>query len=752
MKRHLRSAAVAKPKQPQLFRWLLFLPLPAVWWLAGTLGWLNFLENKFLDWRFQFRGELDAPVKVVYVDIDSKSITDIGNQPWDRAYFARLGQALLQAGRVKAIGIDYVFSQKGKPQLVDEGRFASGNRELSQFLFSGAPVVAAASYASSVDRDINGTPLVREFPRVGSPLEKAQPPEIPEFRDGPMVKTPPLVGLIDTIDGGTRAVHFFAHTAGKTYFHMAAELARLYWGLPPGALKVHRDRVDFIGRGDVLLASVPLQEGQNVEVNWFSAWQSPERNLRTSFSDAFGYAELLTSTNEVERGAAREFFAQFEGAVVLIGPVDPLLQDIAPTPFDEQPVPRVGIHGNLLKTIVSGIYLQRLSPALDALLIFGLALSACGLAIRGGRRGPLWKALALVLVAGYVAGAFLIFARAHHVLPLTAPVGAAFTTSFAGLLWQLLVEEKQKSRIKGMFGTYVSPELVSRMIESHEEPKLGGEEAQITAYFSDIENFSTFSERLSPPQVVELMNEYLTACTDIVTAQGGTLDKYIGDAVVAMFGAPIAMPDHAHRACVASQRVQLRLAELREKWLSEGSRWPAIVGRMHTRIGLNSGAAVVGNMGSLTRFNYTMMGDTVNLAARLEGAAKSYGAGTLVTEATKNACELGGDECVFRFLDRIVVKGRSKPVMIFEIVGLKQSIPPKVRECVGLFGEAMEKYLKQDWTTAAALFQKAAVLESHQITLEGETNPSVVYAQRCEVMKLHPPSKDWDGVFVMKTK
>jgi adenylate cyclase len=248
------------------------------------------------------------------------------------------------------------------------------------------------------------------------------------------------------------------------------------------------------------------------------------------------------------------------------------------------------------------------------------------------------------------------------------------------------------------------------------------------------------------------MNEYLTACTDIVTAQGGTLDKYIGDAVVAMFGAPVEFADHAYRACVASQLVQQRLETLRSKWSAAGTKWPATVGHMHTRIGLNSGAAVVGNMGSLTRFNYTMMGDTVNLAARLESGARSYGAGTLVTEATKAAAELAGDRCVFRFLDRIVVKGRSQPVPIFEILGLKETIAPETRECARLFADGMEKYLQQDWDGALAAFERAAKCEPRQLDEFTEINPSLLYLQRCGLMKLNPPARDWDGVFVMTTK
>jgi Adenylate cyclase, family 3 (some proteins contain HAMP domain) len=733
-------------------RWLLLLPIPALWCLVHFLGWLDFLEERAIDWRFLFRGEIDAPVKIVYVDIDSRSITDIGNQPWDRAYYAEVSDALLKAGKARAVGIDILFSDKGKSELTDEARFHAGTERLRRVLDTQppAPVVVAATYAAAEDRDINHQRIVRELPGATTPIEEALPPELPTFSYGNFRVNPPLVGLIDTIEGGTRRVPLFARTPGRTYFHMGIELARLYWNMPSDAVTIYPDRLELARPGGDVLARVPLQGGRDLEVNWFSRWDS-ERNPRVSFSLVLVAAQMLASDQADEREAAATFFQRFEDAIVLIGPVDPLLHDVAPTSFDDRPVPQVGIHGNVLKTIVSGKYLQRLPGVGEAGLIVALTLAAGAMAVATGRRGVWLRTGAVLLLVAYVALAFFIFARAHLVLPLIAPLGAAFTTSFAAIAWQLVVEEKKRSRIKGMFGTYVSPELVDRMVEAGEEPKLGGVEARITAYFSDIEGFSSFSESLPPDQLVELMNEYLTACTDIVTAQGGTLDKYVGDAVVAMFGAPVEFPDHAYRACVASQVVQQKLDELRKKWAADG-KWPATVGRMRTRIGLNSGPAVVGNMGSLTRFNYTMMGDTVNLAARLESAARSYGVDTLVTEATKHAAELAGDRCVFRYLDRIVVKGRTEPVAIYEIVGLKETLSSTTRECLALFAEAMALYLKQDWANARAGFERASRLEPWQPDEFHPINPSLLYRERCEAMAANPPGEGWNGVFVMKTK
>ncbi|MFI5336154.1 MAG: CHASE2 domain-containing protein [Opitutales bacterium] len=748
---------MAKPKLKFDWRLVLLLPIPLLWCWAAQLGYLRFLDDLLLDYRFRFRGQIEAPVPVVYVDIDSESVSDLGNFPWPRSYFAQVGSALTETGRAKAVGVDVVFSEKGVSPSYDMTKWVRANAEFQHYLLGNPPMVIAASYSAREYRDIDNKLKRRELPmlRYGlPPIAQVPEPELPEFRIGrSIIWNPGRVGLIDTLDGGTRWVPLFAPCIHR-YDHMALALALLYWGVEPDKIRISDKVIEIPGKDGALLGRIPLTDKQTVEVNWFSSWDS-DRNPRIGFSTAYQYAQMLRGTDAKGKAAALEFFKQFEGAVVLIGPVDPLLQDLAVTPFDETPVPRVGIHGNLLKTIVSGSYLHRISiPGLYVLTLV-LTVLITFLSVTGGARGIRYKLTALLLLTGYVVLAFYVFKAGNWVLPMAAPLGGACMTAFGGVIWQLVIEEKQKGRIKGMFSAYLAPTVVNSLIDSGKEPELGGHEENITAYFSDIQSFSTFSEKMTPARLVELMNEYLTACTDLVQEEGGTLDKYIGDAVVAIYGAPLVLPDHAYRASVACIRVQQKLVELRAKWKSEGEKWPPVVHNLRARLGLNSGPAIIGNMGSRTRFSYTMMGDNVNLAARMESGAKLLGVYTMVTDSTRAECEKhGGDRIVFRFLDRIVVKGRSLPVGVHEIVGLRAELAAPVQECLGVHAQAIERYLAQDWDEAMRLFQQSARLEANQPNkaLGLESNPSLVMLDRCQYWKEHPPGPGWNGAFTMKDK
>lgn len=742
---------------------LALIPVPLVFCWGHSQGWFDRAENWATDIRFQSRGALPAPIKIVYVDIDDISLDpkEIGGWPWSRHYFAEVSQTLLNEAGVKAIGIDVVLSDTGIAEISDRQRIVEGNVEFARFLWPNPPVVLAASFAANQARDINGELFERSLPVIADglpPIDEIEAPEVPSFLVGRQFPfSPGGVGIIDIEDGVTRRVPLFAPTNVRTYFHLSIELLRRYWDLGPDSVRVHGDYVDFVNEQGELLAEVPVRDQQFLEINWFSRWIDNDLNPRISFKDVYFYSRNLKSENPEAVESARQFFAQdgFKDAIVLIGPVAPLLQDLAPTPLDNSPVPKVGVHGNVLKTIASGLYLTRLQPIQIYAIILLLTLLTATMSVWGGASAVGARILAALVVGGYVWLCFNFFETLHLVLPMIAPVGSALATSLAAATWQVVQEQKAKGKIRGMFGTYLSPDVVNDMIESGRDPELGGHDAEITAYFSDIQSFSAFSEVLTSSQLGDLLNEYLTACTDIIQEEGGTLDKYIGDAVVAMFGAPVDLENHAYKACLVTQLVHTRLDELREKWTREGDKWPDMVHRMRTRIGCNTGECMIGNMGSRSRFNYTMMGDNVNLAARMESGAKSWGALTMVTDSTKVACEKhGGDRIVFRPLGRIVVKGRSQPVPIHEITGLRESVSDQTLECLDIFGQAMEKYYAQDWVGARLLFQKSADLEPLRPGKAPGINssPSLIYQRIVTDTEKNPPGKDWDGVYVMTEK
>jgi adenylate cyclase len=722
-------------------------------------GRLQSVENLLLDWRFRTRGELEAPVRVFYVDVDTRAVQRIGERPWNRARFAVAAQYLFEQGGAKAVGFDFVFSDFGHSDLVNVEDATKGNIALARVARKYPQLVLAAQYTGGQARAQEGT---REFPLLRKGYFKRARNDVPELPQYPIVNPAwsATIGLIDIdyeygVDQVPRWAPLFAESITTNFWHIAVQLACIELGVPPGSARRRGDYVEIFNPGGEVLRRIPVTEGQLLEVNWFSQWDTQKYNPRTSLADVLIAGENLKSDKEALRTEAAEYFKRFAGAIVLVGPVDPLLQDLAPTPFDFDPVPQVGGHGNLIKTIIAEKYLLRPPPWVLWASVLGLTAAVTSLTVAGGARSLATKVLAVFVLSGFVVASHYVFAHGHLILPMAAPVGAAFTTGFIATLWQLVQEEKHKGRIKGMFSTYLAPELVNQMVESKTDPKLGGHNEVITGYFSDIQRFSTFSELMTPEKLVELMNEYLTACTDIIQEEKGTLDKYIGDAVVAIFGAPLPVPDHAHRACVATQRVQHRIGELREKWRSEGDKWHPVVYNLRARLGLNTGPAIIGNMGSRSRFSYTMMGDNVNLAARMESGAKSLGAFTMVTEATKLECEKhGGDHVVFRYLDRIVVKGRTQPVPVFEIVGLKENMSQQTHDCLGVFARGVERYLAQDWDGAGEFFRQSATLEPNQQSesLAIDSNPSIIFVKRCREMKDHPPGANWDGVYVMKEK
>ncbi|MCF7796982.1 MAG: adenylate/guanylate cyclase domain-containing protein [Candidatus Marinimicrobia bacterium] len=334
------------------------------------------------------------------------------------------------------------------------------------------------------------------------------------------------------------------------------------------------------------------------------------------------------------------------------------------------------------------------------------------------------------------------------VVPVIAPVATILLTYGGNVIYKFLVEQKDKRFLRKAFGAYISPELIDMMHENHQQPKLGGEAAICTPYFTDIQGFSTFSEMLSAEELVTLLNEYLTEMTNILLDEKGTLDKYEGDAIIAFFGAPVRLEDHAERAVRTAIRMQNRLSELREKWKAEGDRWPEIVHIMQMRIGISSGEIVTGNMGSAGRMNYTMMGDPVNTAARLESSAKQYG---VYTQISHHTAKLLSQEFALRELGTTRVKGKQEALQTFEVLGFTRDLTDDDQKLLEIWPQALEATRQQRWNDAIKLFQEA---EKFERQFEGRnSNPCQTYLNdRIPVWQENPPGDEWDGVWVLTSK
>jgi len=301
-------------------------------------------------------------------------------------------------------------------------------------------------------------------------------------------------------------------------------------------------------------------------------------------------------------------------------------------------------------------------------------------------------------------------------------------------LYRVLIEEQEKRKVRGAFQQYVSPEVIRRVLSDPElvQPR----KSEITVLFSDVRGFTTISETLDAQELARLLNGYLTEMTRIIFRHQGTLDKYIGDAVMAIWGAPFTEPKHGERCCEAALSMLSRLSELQQGWVSQGL--PA----MEIGIGINTGIASVGNMGSSLRYGYTAMGDTVNLASRLEGLNKEYGTSILISESTR--ADVTNDQIIIREIDFIRVKGKNQPVTIFEILS-RQAAANDGKALVEMFGQGREAYKTRNWIAAKTAFEEV-------LRRWPEDGPSRVFRGRCDEYLAEEPDADWDGVHVMKYK
>lgn len=683
-------------------------------------------ELSIRDYLFEIRGPLSVENSpIVLVAISESADSEIPEKwPWPTSVHAKLVHNLNQAG-ARAILFDVLFSQGDSFNPQNDTLFAQAIAKYGNVVLAGDVEKSVVSGKESYN-PIFPLPILREA-------------------------NPNPMGFVSTfpyLDGFVRTYNVGRKYQGTDYFMLGLEGIRIFEGIDNADI----DKFDSNSQSDYFKFGKHNIKWDNLNT-FIINYYGPEALFPTiSYEEVIDDAEYTTVFEE-ELGDVNAFIdpdighlqaGTFKDKIVIVGATMPTLQDFHATPFASQDLPRPGfeIHAHAIQTILDGNYISKQGAWAKFLVMF---LFSFLIAFINRSFGTGWSfGVSAVSMIGYYGISILLFLNAQIFIHVSSAIIAIFLSQVGTVGYEFFNEQKEKRRIKGMFASYVSPTLVEQMIDSGEEPKLGGEDSYITAFFSDIVSFSTFSEELEPKQLVTLINEYLTAMTEIINEQGGTLDKFIGDAIVAFYGAPLAIPDHALRACVSSQLMEKQLAELREKWKKDN--WPEIVWKMQHRMGMNTGDMVTGNMGSERRFNYTMMGDNVNLAARCESGAKQYNVFTMITEATKLEAEKNGDDCLFRLLDTIVVKGRSKPVTMFEIANLRADASQQMFDCIGLYEQGMGYYFNQDWNKAINYFEQALPLEAHL------KNPSQIFIERCRLMKENPPAEDWNGVFVMTSK
>ena len=479
---------------------------------------------------------------------------------------------------------------------------------------------------------------------------------------------------------------------------------------------------DILGIIDRILASEGYTAAEKGEYGTIRAQVAENfKNLRSL------YGEFSVTRETLAKNLA--------GAFCIIGNTATSTTDLGVNPFVKR-YENVGTHASIANTVLQGKFLDDTPWYYGALAALILALTTY-LVLRN--MDPLPSILVGIgIVASVAAGGTLFFVTTGIYPNILTPTLTVFFTFIVIAFIKFLITAREKSYIRNAFGHYLAADVINELLTDPDKLKLGGEKKFMTAMFTDIKGFSTISEQMDPTELVKLLNAYLTEMSNTIMDLRGTIDKYEGDAIISFFGAPVEYPDHAAKALTAAVRMKKIEAELNVRFL-ENRMAPA---PLQTRIGVNTGDMVVGNMGTARKMDYTIMGNAVNLAARLEGVNKQYGTWILTSEYSRDSAS---DDFAVRKLDRVRVVGINTPVRLFEVVDEKSQLPPNVKEGIETFHKGIELFEAKDWEKARKFFQEA-------LQVLPEDGPSATFLKRCEVNIKTPPPDNWDGVFNLTFK
>src|SRR5512139_176765 len=518
-------------------------------------------------------------------------------------------------------------------------------------------------------------------------------------------------------DGTARQMALTSPFEGGYYLSLSASTLRVAFGGDPAQGGV--DRQSVLGRQyvspwlEVGGIRVPLSADGTVHVPYRAGSPFP-----------------YISAAEVLAGRAPP--VQLENRIVLVGSTAPGLADLRVTPFSST-FPGVEIHAHLIAGMLDGT--TRATPPwaddarLTAVLLLGALLTIVLL-----RFGPTIGLAATLALLGLLLAAYAWAWSRFLVVPMAAPMLTVFGLYALNTAYGFFAATRSKRQITKLFGQYVPPELAAEMSQDPTHYTMEGQSREMTVLFSDIRGFTNFSERLPPTELAEVLNAYLSTMTHIIQQQRGTIDKYIGDAIMAFWNAPVDLADHASRAVQTALDMQAALPQLNQEFAARG--WPEV----KIGIGVNTGRMSVGNMGSEFRMSYTVMGDAVNLGSRLEGITKQYGVGIVATQPTVEA----DSAHAFMKVDVVRVKGKETPVAIYEPLGLKEALTDPARQHAAEFEAAFASYQKQDWDAAETALRALNARAPRALY--------AIYLERIAHFRAEPPPADWDGVFVYTTK
>jgi len=682
----------------------------AVTFLLGLLKVFPPLEWKSWDARLQLLAEPSrASADIVLLAVDQYSLDVYEKEqglgwPWPRQLYGTVLD-FLKAGGAKAVFFDLILSEASTYGVDDDRLFAEAmTRAGNVFL----PVFLSANEGEA-------DPVAEEV-LARSAWPRGTVPSSPEEGTVPPARSVSLPVDVLAATAVKMGNVQFVPDGDSVYRRLPLVFRYGDWLLPALPLAM----AEFISDG-VDLRKVPLDRSGQMILHFFG----PSATYKT-----YSIGAIINSQARIEDGLEPQVQPrEFAGKTVIIGTTAAGLLDFRPTPFGGY-YPGMEILATAIDNIVHRGAIREVSAAVTWVSVLFLALLA-GIGTTMLKKIRHLAALGLAL-PGLAAAGSLLAVRAGFWAEFVAPAFAAVMTFIAASLLNYGIEGRQRRFIKNAFRFYLSPQVIERVLDNPSLLRLGGERREITAFFSDVAGFTSISEGLSPEDLVGLLNAYLSEMTDIILDLGGTLDKYEGDAIIAFWNAPLDLPDHALRACRAALRCQRRLGERREDFRGRYGH------EVRMRIGINSGPAVVGNMGSERRFDYTAMGDTMNLASRLESAGKVYGVSTLVGEETERRVR---DEILAREVDVIRVVGKKQPIRIFELIGEKGTVPAEELEKAARFGRALETYRTQRFSEAVAMFEAIA----------GDP-VAAVYAGRAQKSAASPPPGDWDGVYELDKK